>query len=127
MKGYADKDFYDTEYLSGREPVISTGFDFYGVLASKTIDRHTFGRVKALEMVPDEVKMCCCELAEQYCRREAQKKEAGGKTSEKIGTYSVTFEAGSEERQIQEERETVVKWLSATGLCYRGVRHVYKC
>lgn len=126
MEGYADKDFYDVEYLSGRKPAISAGFSFYAALASRTIDRHTFGRVKALDVVPDEVKMCCCELAEQYYRRENQKKQAGGKASEKIGTYSVTFETGSEERQVQEEREIVARWLSAMGLCYRGVGHVYK-
>ena len=109
----------------GRKPVISTGFLFYARQASQTIDQYTFGRLKdATEAdIPEAVRMCCCELAEAEFQREKQKNASGGKTSEKIGTYSVSFGSAAElaNAAIRERREVVMKWLANTGLCYRGV------
>lgn len=67
--------------------------------------------------------MCCCELAESEYRMEKQQKESGGKTSEKIGTYSVSFGSVQESAQAvaREQRNIVMKWLADTGLCYQGV------
>lgn len=121
---YADETFYYSEYLLGRKPAISSGFPFYARQASQVIDAYTFDRLKDVEDVPEEVKMCCCELAEAGYRREKQQREAGGKTSEKIGTYSVSFGSAQEIASAvsQELRSIVMKWLANTGLCYRGVR-----
>lgn len=121
---YADETFYCSEYLLGRKPVISSDFLFYARQASQVIDAYTFDRLKDVEDVPEEVKMCCCELAEAGYRREKQQREAGGKTSEKIGTYSVSFGSAQEIASAvsQELRSIVMKWLANTGLCYRGVR-----
>ena len=119
---YADESFYMEIFLSGRKPVIRTGFNYYAREASKIIDRYTFDRLAKVTEVPEDVKMCCCELAEQCFRTEKQKKEAG-KTSEKVGTYSVTFasEADISQNDAKEKYNIVLKWLSGTGLCYRGV------
>ena len=67
--------------------------------------------------------MCCCEVAEAEFRREKRQEEAGGKTSEKIGTYSVSFGSVKEvaEAAGKEQRDIVMKWLADTGLCYQGV------
>ena len=35
---YADNDFYTDEYLQGRNPTISAGFNYYARGASKIID-----------------------------------------------------------------------------------------
>lgn len=120
---YADEDFYKREYLLGRKPVIGAGFLFYARQASKVIDKHTFGRLKELVEVPEAAQMCCCELAEAEYQREKQKKASGGKTSEKIGTYSVSFGTAQEMAQAvaKEQRGIVMKWLADTGLCYQGV------
>lgn len=120
---YADEKFYVANYLLGRKPVISTGFPFYARQASQVIDQYTFGRLKKLAEIPDAVRMCCCELAEAEYSREKHKKEAGGKTSEKIGTYSVSFGSEKEtaEFMAREQRGIVLKWLADTGLCYQGV------
>ena len=122
---YADEIFYVEKYLLGRKPVISTGFLFYARQASQIIDQYTFGRLSnASEVdIPEEVKMCCCELAEAEFQREKQKKAAGGKISEKIGTYSASFEGSAEsaDAAVKERRGIVMKWLAQTGLCYRGV------
>lgn len=119
---YADEEFYIDEYLSGRKPVIRTGFTYYAREASKIIDGYTFDRLAKVAEVPEDVQMCCCELAEQCCRTEKQKKEAG-KSSEKVGTYSVTFASGADisNADAKEKRSIVMKWLGNTGLCYRGI------
>lgn len=124
MMGYADEEFYKESYLRGKKPVISTGFVYYAREASQFLDCYTFGRLAGLSEIPEEVRLCCCELAEAGYRRELRKKEtAGGKTSEKVGTYSVTFAGGKEssESDAAEVRSILTKWLGDTGLLYQGV------
>lgn len=120
---YADENFYREKYLLGRKPAISTGFGYYARQASQIIDQYTFGRLSGLQEVPEEAKLCCCELAESLYSTEKQKKASGGKTSEKIGTYSVSFATAKEssESHVNEQRGIVYKWLADTGLCYQGV------
>lgn len=120
---YADEGFYKGKYLLGRKPVISVGFPFYARQASQVIDQYTFGRLTDPVEVPEAVRMCCCELAEAEYGREKQRKEAGGKTSEKVGTYSVSFGTAQESAQAaaMERRSIVMKWLADTCLCYQGV------
>lgn len=120
---YADEGFYKGKYLLGRKPVISVGFPFYALQASQVIDQYTFGRLLGLEEISEAVQMCCCELAEVEYIREKQKKESGGKTSEKIGTYSVSFGTAQESAQTaaKEQYSIIMKWLADTGLCYQGV------
>lgn len=120
---YVDEMFYTDKYLLGRKPVISAGFPFYARSASQVIDRYTFDRLKGLEVVPEAVQMCCCELAEAEYRKEKHQKESGGKTSEKNGTYSVGFSSAQESAAAfaREQQNIVMKWLADTGLCYQGV------
>ena len=120
MQAYTDEMYYINDYLKGRKPVITTGFPFYARSASQVIDRYTFS---CLKEIPEAVQMCCCELAESEYRREKQQKEAGGKTSEKNGTYSVSFASAQESAQAsaKERRNIIMKWLADTGLCYQGV------
>lgn len=120
---YADEAFYQNNYLLGKKPVIRAGFDYYARQASQMIDRYTFGRLKEREEMLEVVRLCCCELAEAEYRREKLQRETAGKTSEKVGTYSVSFSSASEAMQAadREQRGIVMKWLADTGLCYRGV------
>lgn len=120
---YAEEDFYKGKYLLDRKPVIGAGFAFYARSASQMIDRYTFDRLKDADIVPEAVQMCCCELAELEYQKEHRQKAAGGKTSEKVGTYSVSFASAQEQASAvdKEQRSIVMKWLSETGLCYQGV------
>lgn len=120
---YADEIFYNEKYLLGRKPVVTTGFSFYARQASQVIDQYTFGRLTDTEDIPEAVQMCCCELAEAGFQREKQQNATGGKTSERIGTYSVTFGTAQETASaaFSEQRSIIMKWLGNTGLCYRGV------
>lgn len=125
MRAYTDETYYINDYLKGRKPVITSGFLFYAQSASQIIDQYTFSRLKDIEEkgIPEPVQMCCCELAESEYHREKQQKESGGKTSEKIGTYSVGFASAQESATAisREQRSIVIKWLAHTGLCYQGV------
>ena len=87
------------------------------------MDQYTFGRLTIMEDVPEEAKLCCCELAEVICRQEKTEKNASGKTSEKIGTYSASYGSSQEltEAAIRKQNQIVKKWLENTGLCYQGV------
>lgn len=120
---YADANFYETQYLLGRKSVVRAGFEFYARQASQVIDIYTLGRLKELTEVPEPVRLCCCELAEAIYQQEKKNREAAGKTSEKVGTYSVSFSSAAEVRQAadREQRGIVMKWLADTGLCYQGV------
>lgn len=120
---YADEGFYRENYLLGRKSVIGIGFLFYAHQASRVIDQYTFGRLRERQEVPEVARMCCCELAESEYRREKQQKETGGKVSEKVGTYSVSFSSAQESAAAvtQEQYSIVMKWLADTGLCYQGV------
>ena len=102
---YADEEFYKNEYLLGRKAAISSGFPFYARQASQIMDQYTFGRLTII------------------CRQEKTEKNASGKTSEKIGTYSASYGSSQEltEAAIRKQNQIVKKWLENTGLCYQGV------
>ena len=123
MEMYADNNFYTDEYLQGKDPAISAGFNYYARGASRIIDLYTFGRLEGVEDIPTDVKLCCCELAETVFENETQSKDTGNKTSERIGSYSVGFssKADSEEAFRSKQYDIVIKWLGNTGLCYRGL------
>ena len=120
---YADNSFYTDEYLQGTNPTISAGFNYYARNASKIIDLYTFGRLEGVGDIPKDVKFCCCELAELIFENETQSRDTGNKTSERIGSYSVSFssKADSEDTFKSKQYDIVIKWLGNTGLCYRGL------
>lgn len=124
MKVYADDTFYKDKFLLGRKPVISTGFGFYARSASKIMNSLTFGRIDKLNVLTDDIKMCCCEIAERCYTNEKEHKASGGKTSEKIGTYSATFSdkaLSDTDISAADAYRIINKWLSETGLLYRGI------
>ncbi len=119
MKQYAEYGYYLNDYLRGRETDMSgSDFDFYAVKASKVIERYTFNRI---ENVTDAVKNCCCELVE-LMRVESTDTEHHGKTSEKVGDYSVSYTSATEKRTEREAeyRHILHIWLADTDLMYRG-------
>ena len=73
--------------------------------------------------IPEEVQMCCCELAESIYQQQKTEKDVSGKTSEKNGTYSVSYGSSQElaTAAVQKQHQIVMKWLENTGLCYQGV------
>ena len=110
--------FYTTEYLNGKESVIpENDFAYYSARAEQDILTATFGRA---DFTTDEEKMCACEMAE--IKYSSDRDRHSSISSEKVGSYSVTYEESSQimnrERQLQ--KNALWRWLSNTGLLYKG-------
>ena len=118
MTSYADYTFYKDTYKGA---VLDTAsFDLYANKATAIIKLHTFGRVIETN-IPDEVKMCCCELAESIYSHE-KTKTGNGIASEKVGDYSVSYTSTTESEALNRSKQTEIinNWLLMTGLLYRG-------
>lgn len=125
MTIYADKNFYLDQYLSGKEPTIPIDeIEYWLAQASRKINRRAFGKTDALQEVPDEVKMCCCAVAEKLYQFESAKSENGmvlqsyGNDGD-TATYKTT---DMSELAISEKvLDIIEEWLMPTGLLYCGV------
>ena len=125
MTVYADYNYYTAEYLAGKSAAVAAAdFPFYARKASAEINRYTHGNIRA-EDIPEEVKMCCCELAEQmYAADTSEASQKEGISSESVQGWSQSYES-SEARKTAlrgSQRECIYKWLGNTGLLYSGVR-----
>ncbi len=121
MTNYADITYYEETYSVGKEAVIDTAsFDFYARKATQEIKRYTFNRVHE-DNIPDEVKMCCCELAE-YLYKQDNSGHDQNISSEKVGEFSVTYVSGQTAEDIKQStiKGIIYNWLAMTGLLYRG-------
>ena len=118
MTPYADYQFYQS--FTADEAVFSTAscFNKYALKATMYINRYTFGNIKEPN---NEVKMCCCELAEKLYSYDEQMEK--GITSESVGDLSVHYESSVTitERTSKEIKAIIYNWLTNTGLMYCGV------
>ena len=124
MKEYADAQYYNKDYLCGRDSKIPNNeFKYWARLASAELQLRTFGRLDNLIEYPEEVKMCCCEVAEKLYLSESVKDENGliqqsYSNDGDSGTYKV--DELSEEAVRNNIDSAVNKWLGRTGLLYLG-------
>jgi hypothetical protein len=117
MTNYADYAYYTGTYKGA---VLDTAsFDSHARKATLEIKRYTFNKIDDTD-IPDDVKMCCCELAEAIYKND--KSRHSGKTAEKIGEASVSYESDANiDTKLTKDIATVIKnWLANTGLLYRG-------
>lgn len=117
MTNYADYAYYTDTYEGA--VIDAASFDLYAARATQKIKLYTFNRIVD-DNIPDEAKMCCCELAEALFK--ADKEDTKGIASEKVGEYSVTYvSADAKENLMHISTQNVInKWLAMTGLLYRG-------
>lgn len=123
MNVYADFDYYVNTY-EGVKFLDSASSKRYLLEASAIIDQHTFGRCANLDTISEEIKYCCCELADAcYDKSEAMKHVGTGKTSESVSSWSVAFGKADDVNREYKNRynEIILKWLYNTGLLYGGV------
>lgn len=124
MTVYADYDFYEREYLSGKAAVVpAEQFAHYARKSSSCITQYTFGALDKDAETPECVKSCCCELAELFYQHE-NSPTAHGVVSEKVGDISVSYESAGSQRQALPKtiKSVVYSWLADTGLLYTGGR-----
>lgn len=122
---YVDEEFYATVYRSGMpQPVSGPEFNYFARMATKEIRARTFGNIKEDQELPEEVPMCCCEVAE-WLAEANRKKDENGRILQSYsndgdsGTYQIEdMSQGSKEIEIT---KIVRSWLLDTGLMYCGV------
>lgn len=119
---YADENFYKKEYLQGKAAAITAAFPYYFREASQVIKKYVFDNIDD-ENPPEEVRMCCCEIAELAYKRD-QSAQSDGVSSESVQGWSKSYESTESRRNAFDKavRECIYKWLSGTGLLYRGIR-----
>lgn len=112
--------FYKHIFLLGGESKIPQGeFSHLAVEAAQEIKAATFGADVPQEH-EETVKMCCCALAQIIYSAE---QDNGGIASEKVGSYSVTYEgAQAKAQRLKDEKRNVIRrYLADTGLLFTGV------
>jgi hypothetical protein len=122
---YADNNFYTDEYLAGKSAAVTAAdFPYYARQASAVIDRYTHGNINS-DAVPEQVRYCCCELAELiHSADTSEAAQKPGISSESVQGWSQSYES-SEARKTalrNAHRECIYKWLGNTGLLYSGAR-----
>ncbi|MGI6663887.1 MAG: hypothetical protein ACOX3W_00450 [Christensenellaceae bacterium] len=119
---YADYEYYTAKY--GGTIVKESEFPVYEKRAEAYLNMITFGNI---DDVTDEVKMACCAVVDTYKRHElsADATLNGNISSEKSGSYSVSYTTGELDAQINKNRaelyDSALLYLANTGLLYRGV------
>lgn len=125
MAAYVDHTFYTTSYLG--TSIASTDFARLALRASQVIDQVTFNRAAAVITADEDadtialIQMATCAVAEELQTQESAG-NIDGVTSERVGSYAVTFGAGSRAMLSNEEKqEKAAKvYLANTGLMFRG-------
>lgn len=117
MTNYADAAYYSDIYKGA---VIDTAsFNVYAMRSTQVIKVYTFNRIDE-SSIQDEVKMCCCEVAEYIFKTDPL--NHNGISSEKVGEYSVTYEKQTDiDNKLEcDMKKIIYRWLATTDLLYRG-------
>lgn len=130
---YVDYEYYVDGYLLGREPAVPEKvFPYWEKQARTEIDKRTFDRIKADEtLVSDQVKDCCCELAEllyqAYSVAQQTLQEGGSgplasfSNDGQSGTFDLSQSTYTEAGKSGKVREIIYRYLGNTGLLYEGI------
>ena len=119
---YVTEEYYQSEYLCGRDSALEESFLYYAAKASQKIDQYTYGRLKSGWDVTDDVKICCCELAEYLYSCDDKEKQTAGLKSYSNDGDSGTFDTESFSREEKEKkiRSIIRAYLSDSGILYQG-------
>lgn len=117
---YADYSYYKEQFHGKLIP--ETEFEYNAARASEYIDYQTFDRItdeymKSEEAAALKIRSCCCALAES----EYSFNQRADISSEKNGSYSVTYSAKNSSDHNAEKSRIITRYLGNTGLLYRGV------
>ena len=118
IKRYADTSYYLSDYLCGKKPSINTNEIGYYLNSATAIMREVMNGDPA--EITDEVKSCCCEIAELLNKNNSVK---SGVSSESVGGWSQSYESSADVAANLENNiySIMRKWLSSTELLYMGV------
>lgn len=117
---YVDYEYYAKAFLGTAIPEPS--FPALEKKAEAFLHRITFGRVKRLPEIPNEVKDAICAMAEYNFRED---KKTPGVRTENIDGYSVSYGDSTETSRSAELYSVAKNYLSDTGLLHRGRSRKY--
>lgn len=117
---YADYSYYTDTYCGNT--LTADEFARASTRASSFLDYFT--RNKAKDYEGEEIKMCCCALAEQFqvIEQATAQSVKGEVQSESVGSWSKTYRSGAETATAARSAlaDIARQYLSNTGLLYRG-------
>ena len=117
---YVTEEYYQSEYLCGRDSALAESFLYYAAKASQKIDHHTYGRLKSGWDVTDDVKICCCELAGIYISAMIKKSRQQAPTATmEIVEHSIQNHS-QEKRKKKNSFSHTFAYLSDSGILYQG-------
>lgn len=116
------------EYKALGGSLDQTPFNLLEYEARRIIDNRTLQRLKGIEIIPQEVKMCMFSLINTINNYASQSQTSKNISSESVGSYSVSYTTGT---QIQETinsknaelTDIVLTYL--TGVIVNGEHLVY--
>lgn len=127
---YADYAFYITKYLHKPSGAIAEAeFDFFASTASAKLDYMTAGRITAELAEKEEVKTCCCAIAEVLCRQHSATDNASAapvaswSNDGESGSYDMAHSAATDEVVDRKVSQLIRTYLWRFGLLYRGCYH----
>ena len=108
---------YD-EYLELGGSLAETPFNILEFEARRKIDERTFGRLKGIENIPIEVKMCVYALINTLNSYSMDSTSSRNKNiaSESTDGYSVSYASGSQVREIVESKSVELNDIIMTYL-----------
>lgn len=106
------------EYLELGGSVAETPFNILEFEARRKIDERTFGRLKGIENVPVEVKMCVYALINTLNSYSMDSTSSRNKNiaSESTDGYSVSYASGSQVKEIVESKSVELNDIIMTYL-----------
>lgn len=115
-------DYYIDNYLKGKKPIIpQSDYAYYIMQANQHLKQ--FINTSATNNSEEVINMCACEVAEVLYNNDSIN-VSSGITAQSTGDVSITY-AGLADRLSGSNKQIkciIYKWLSNTGLLYRGVR-----
>lgn len=125
MTAYADYEFYANEY-KGKAVKSADDFDRLALTATQYVNKVTFGRISESD-IDDCIRNACCAAVDVLSDYDSSGRTAVsvGKTSEKVGDYSVTYSSDYFSENVKEGRlyNAVKLWLPDNLLYRGGVRY----
>lgn len=131
---YADVEYYKAEYLDYATQVVpDEDFSRWEKLAEAEIDSRTYGRVSALETIPEKVKDCVCAITELLYKANVQSENSASLgLAGPLASWSNDGQSGSvdlgqsvytETGKQREIARLCRLYLGPLGLLYAGVKH----
>ena len=130
MRMYADYNFYVMQFdRSGSQLISGLDFPYYAGMASAKMDYLAQGKITGELQGKDEVKSCCCAVAEALYRYDqatdnpAAAPVTSWSNDGESGSYAMDSSSVTEEGLNRKVMQVMRTYLWKYGALYRGVRH----